>query len=79
MATFQNQLSVIKFLCLIFKDHHLFLKKKKASQIEYLISCQVWSRLADRLCLPLRKEKKTAKVTTKQPADDARSEGVTSS
>lgn len=37
------------------------------------------SRLADRLCLPLRKEKKTAKVTTKQPADDARSEGVTSS
>lgn len=54
-------------------------KKKKASQIEYLISCQVWSRLADRLCLPLRKEKQTAKVTTKQPADDARSEGVTSS
>lgn len=54
-------------------------KKKKASQIEYLTSCQVWSRLADRLCLPLRKEKQTAKVTTKQPADDARSEGVTSS
>lgn len=54
-------------------------KKKKVSQIEYLISYQVWSRLADRLCLPLRKEKQTAKVTTKQPADDARSEGVTSS